>query len=709
MKKLLSLLLTLLLAAAACTAALADTSPFAHAHEWREVSRTAPTCTAKGSVTYACSCGESRVEQLSATGHRYGSWKTTAQATCSEKGSRERRCQVCGHVDRESVARLPHTWGEWEIVTEATDHSSGVRRHTCEVCGEAAEESYDPEGTLRRGARGAEVVRLQEGLICRGALAAGGADGSFGPGTEAAVKAVQEAAGLAVDGVAWPQTRALADHAFGGGHTEQVLTRRADGVRARTCMRCGFVEREVIEARPVLRRGDRGDRVVILQEILGEIGYDPGKPDGIFGPQTGQAVENWARDHDWYYKPGLARPVDIDGIVTDWIRRQPGDRIGVSGEDTPVSIQFTLTPAFATDINYIGERMDFNWVAVNLGSEDCTLGPILVDYGNGDRETRFRYVGDLSGSLLKAEGGNALSGTLTIAIEKHRVDWEGDFGTLTVNARALGTSRETGKKWYSNTEVETIDVVDVPRAIEPKLKLTGGLVDRQDAYDPDGALAFDFEVANGTGMDLTEVYIEICRVDGMGEYTMEIAGTDALASGAAWEKALEHALTPGELAGGGDVVNFYIEAAGRTPQGDWIFSERIHDSVHIHWEGDAPSGGLVLTVEQVSPAQATYAAGDEISLAWTLTWLDEPDATLDFIGIQWGDPDAIQPVCDDPLRLYANGANTLSDTWTEPIPKDWILNGGINLTIFARVMVDGEEQLEYYRVSNEIPLQLPIA
>lgn len=62
-------------------------------------------------------------------------------------------------------------------------------------------------GSLRRGARGAAVVELQNALKAQG-FDPGPADGDFGPKTEAAVKAFQAAKGLEVDGVAGPKTRA---------------------------------------------------------------------------------------------------------------------------------------------------------------------------------------------------------------------------------------------------------------------------------------------------------------------------------------------------------------------------------------------------------------------------------------------------------------------------------------------------------------------
>jgi peptidoglycan hydrolase-like protein with peptidoglycan-binding domain len=59
--------------------------------------------------------------------------------------------------------------------------------------------------TLREGAKGEAVRALQNRLNALG-FNAGSADGSFGPKTEAAVKAFQKARGLAADGVVGPKT-----------------------------------------------------------------------------------------------------------------------------------------------------------------------------------------------------------------------------------------------------------------------------------------------------------------------------------------------------------------------------------------------------------------------------------------------------------------------------------------------------------------------
>lgn len=69
--------------------------------------------------------------------------------------------------------------------------------------------------TLQRGAQGAPVRHLQERLNELG-FGSGKVDGVFGPGTERAVRRLQEAHGLVVHGIVGPGTReALGDSATG--------------------------------------------------------------------------------------------------------------------------------------------------------------------------------------------------------------------------------------------------------------------------------------------------------------------------------------------------------------------------------------------------------------------------------------------------------------------------------------------------------------
>lgn len=79
--------------------------------------------------------------------------------------------------------------------------------------------------TLQRGSTGPEVTALQQRLQDLG-FDPNGVDGTFGPGTESAVKAFQQANGLTVDGKVGPNTRAALQLDGGGGGTGSPATEK---------------------------------------------------------------------------------------------------------------------------------------------------------------------------------------------------------------------------------------------------------------------------------------------------------------------------------------------------------------------------------------------------------------------------------------------------------------------------------------------------
>lgn len=122
---------------------------------------------------------------------------------------------------------------------------------------------------LQLGDRGVTTRDLRRRLSHAGFEADGDEHEVFGPATENALRAFQDSRGLDVDGVCGPQTwNALIESSHKLGDRHLYLTR------------------------PMLR----GDDVSALQQRLGQLGFDAGRVDGIFGPDTQSALAEFQRN-----------------------------------------------------------------------------------------------------------------------------------------------------------------------------------------------------------------------------------------------------------------------------------------------------------------------------------------------------------------------------------------------------------------------------
>jgi N-acetylmuramoyl-L-alanine amidase len=127
---------------------------------------------------------------------------------------------------------------------------------------------------LRRGDGGPAVAEVRSTLAALGLVPSAGHPGDpaeFDLAMEQAVRAFQQQRGLITDGIVGPATyRALRDATYQlGGRPLAYLV-----------------------SAPV-----SGDDVQSLQEKLLELGYDAGRPNGVFGVQTEHALRNFQRDY----------------------------------------------------------------------------------------------------------------------------------------------------------------------------------------------------------------------------------------------------------------------------------------------------------------------------------------------------------------------------------------------------------------------------
>lgn len=466
-------------------------------HKWSKwKTKTEPTCTEKGKKTRTCSiCGKKETEKIKATGHSWGKWKVTKEATCAKKGertrkcsvcgkketeeyydehtygawtmtkdptctetgARERTCRVCGHVSTQTLDKLPHEY-EYKITTEATDHSAGVRAKVCVNCGyTTGEESFDPEGTVRRGDRSEEVYNIQQLLVEQGYLNAGGADGVFGGGTEKALMKYQQDRNLNPDGIAWPQTIEDLQHDYGPWEIVKPMTRAEAGERVRVCQGCGFEQHETIEAAgTVLEKGARGETVRALQQIIKEVGYDAGGFDGIYGGKLDNALAGFAADNGMVVETGKIRPADVDAVVNAWFDKISAESWKGEGSlDTPVNLALTVEPAGEADDTGI---TTYNWTLTNLGSEKANYTALLLTFGDDQDFKHDNLVMQLDGVELKANAGNSASGSFNV---------DAEWGEGSLNFAALAVSDATGDKWLSNTVSFDNDVNPAEKTIAP--------------------------------------------------------------------------------------------------------------------------------------------------------------------------------------------------------------------------------------------------
>jgi len=156
------------------------------------------------------------------------------------------------------------------------------------------------------GAAGEPVRDLQGRLVALGVLCGDDEPGTYGTGTEDAVRRFQSARGLHVDGVCGQQTwSALVEAGYRLG--DRLLYHRT----------------------PLLR----GDDVHELQQRLGALGFDAGRVDGFFGANSARALKDFQQNVG-LTSDGICGPDTLEAL-----RRLSGAGAGGAGDEAPTEAE----------------------------------------------------------------------------------------------------------------------------------------------------------------------------------------------------------------------------------------------------------------------------------------------------------------------------------------------------------------------------------
>ena len=186
------------------------------------------TCTQVGTKSRKCTvCGKTETQTIAKTGHKSVTDKAIP-ATCITDGKTEgSHCSVCGAVIKaqDTIKATGHKFGNWTTIKPATCTESGTQIRKCETCGATESKSLSAKGHT-------EVVDKAIPATC---TTDGKTEGSHCSVCGAVIKAQEiiKATG----------------HKFGNWTTIKPATCTESGTQIRKCETCGATESKSLSAK----------------------------------------------------------------------------------------------------------------------------------------------------------------------------------------------------------------------------------------------------------------------------------------------------------------------------------------------------------------------------------------------------------------------------------------------------------------------------
>ena len=130
-----------------------------HEHDYKETILKNATCTETGEKELICDiCGDSKNENIPATGHTWDEGKVTKEATCEVAGVKTYTCTSCKATKTEDIKALGHKEVKDAAVAATCEKDGLTEGSHCSVCGKVFEEQKIIEATGHTEVKDAAVA-----------------------------------------------------------------------------------------------------------------------------------------------------------------------------------------------------------------------------------------------------------------------------------------------------------------------------------------------------------------------------------------------------------------------------------------------------------------------------------------------------------------------------------------------------------------------
>lgn len=196
-----------------------------HVHSYTEKVTSKATCSQEGTKTFTCSCGDSYTESIAKTAHSYTT--STVAATCTAQGYTANVCKACGDILKSNyVAATGHTWGNWVVTKEATATATGIKTRTCSGCSQTEQATIPKTGSAHIHSYTSAVTKK---ATC-----------SY-PGIKTFTCSC---------GDSYTESISATGHSWGEWTTVTQPTANSTGVAIRDCKTCGESETKILNKLP---------------------------------------------------------------------------------------------------------------------------------------------------------------------------------------------------------------------------------------------------------------------------------------------------------------------------------------------------------------------------------------------------------------------------------------------------------------------------